>query len=141
MSISLSIIRILQGWLRWVQININQKKNRSLIKKEIHEMSLWLKMSFHKEKQRQEVQMLIYIETLRESNWFVGVLAKVSQLGWWGIPTSSSPSLLVEFRMIYMVNHGGSWMNTILKDIWVSRRVLTIRLFLWMFWEKSFKMS
>jgi len=85
------------------------------LKKKIHEMSLWLKISFHKEKQRWEIHILIYVKTLGESNWFVGVLAKVSQLGWWEIPTSSSSLLLVELRMIHMVNHGGSWINTILK--------------------------
>ena len=106
------------------------------LKKEIHETSLWLKMSFHKEKQRQEIHILIYIKTLGESDWFVKVLAKVSQLGWWGMPTSSSSSLLVELRIVYM---GGSWINTISKDIWVSRIVLTIRLFLQIFWEKNLK--
>ena len=106
------------------------------LKKEIHETSLWLKMSFHKEKQRQEIHILIYIKTLGESDWFVEVLAKVSQLGWWGMPTSSSPSLLVELRIVYM---GGSWINTISTDIWVSRIVLTIRLFLQIFWEKNLK--
>ena len=106
------------------------------LKKEIHETPLWLKMSFHKEKQRQEIHILIYIKTLGESDWFVEVLAKVSQLGWWGMPTSSSPSLLVELRIVYM---GGSWINTISTDIWVSRIVLTIRLFLQIFWEKNLK--
>jgi len=85
--------------------------------------------------------MLTYVKTLGESDWFVGVLAKVSQSGWWGTPTSSSPSLLVELQIVCMANYGGSWMNTISKDIWVSKIVLTIRLFLQMFWEKSFKMS
>ena len=103
-------------------------------------MSLWLKMSFCKEKQSWEIWMLIYIKTLGESDWSVGVLAKVSQLGWWGTPISSSSSLLVKLGMIHMVNYGGSWMKTILKDTWVFRMV-TIRLFLQTFWEKSFKTS
>jgi len=73
-------------------------------------------MSFCKEKRSQEIWILIYIKTLGESDWSVGVLAKVSQLEWWGTPTSSSPSLLVELRIVHIVNYGGSWMKMILKD-------------------------
>ena len=98
-------------------------------------------MLFYKEKQRWEIWMLTYVKTLRESDWFVGFLAKVSQLGWWGTPISSSPLLLEKLRIFWMVNHRGFWMNMMLKDEWVSRIVLTIRLFLQMFWEKSFKTS
>ena len=105
------------------------------MEKEIHETSLWLKMSFHKEKWRWEMWMLIYVKTLGELDWLAMVLAKVSQLGWQGTPTSSSPLQLVELGIVHIVNYGGSWMNIILKADWVSKIVLMIRLFFWMFWE------
>ena len=38
-------------------------------------------MSFCKEKQRREIKILTYVKTLSKSDWFVGDLAKVSQLG------------------------------------------------------------
>ena len=105
------------------------------MEKEIHETSLWLKMSFHKEKWRWEMWMLIYVKTLGELDWLAMVLAKVSQLGWQGTLTSSSPLQLVELGIVHIVNYGGSWMNIILKADWVSKIVLMIRLFFWMFWE------
>ena len=40
-----------------------------------------------------------------------------------------------------MVNYRGSWMKTMLKNIWFSKIVLTIREFFQIFWEKIFKMS
>ena len=83
--------------------------------------------------------MLIYVKTLRESDWFIEDLAKVSQSEWWEMSISSFLLLLVKLRMVCMVNHRSSWMNTILEDAWISRIVLTIRLFLQTFWEKSFK--
>jgi len=111
------------------------------LEKEIHKTSLWLKMSFYKEKQRWEIQMLMYVKTLGELDWLAMVLAKVSQLGWWETSTSSSPLQLVELGIVCMVDYGGSWMNTISKANWVSRIVLTIRLFFQTFWEKIFKTS
>ena len=66
------------------------------LEKKTHKISLWFKISFCKEKQKQKIWMLIYIKTLRESDWLAGILAKVSQLGWWGTPTSSSPLQLVK---------------------------------------------
>ena len=45
-----------------------RKKIDSWLKKETHEMSLWLKMLFCKEKQSWEIQMLIYVKTLGESD-------------------------------------------------------------------------
>jgi len=83
--------------------------------------------------------MLIYVKTLRESDWFIEDLAKVSQSEWWEMSISSFLLLLIKLRMVCMVNYRSSWMNTILEDAWISRIVLTIRLFLQTFWEKSFK--
>ena len=47
----------------------------------------------------------------------------------------------MELRIIQMVDDGGSWMKSMLKDVWFSRIVLIIRELFWTFWEKIFKMS
>jgi len=44
-----------------------KKKIKSWLKKEIHNKSPWLRMSFHREKWREEIQMLMYVITLRYS--------------------------------------------------------------------------
>jgi len=83
--------------------------------------------------------MLMKVTTLGESDWLDGGLVKVIQLGWWGMPTSSSSLQLLELGMEQMINHGGSWINIMSYEYWVSRIVLTINLFFLMFWEKNFR--
>jgi len=70
-----------------------------LLKKETHEISLWLKMSFYREKWKWESLTSIYDITLGESWSFDTFLEKISQLGWFGTPTMSSSSLLNELWM------------------------------------------
>ena len=53
-----------QSSLRHVWININQEVNEPITKKEIHEISLWLKISLYKEKQNFESLILMYDMTL-----------------------------------------------------------------------------
>jgi len=72
----------------------------------------------------------MYVMTLEDSEAHTEDLANIVQFGWWGTPTNTSPSQLVELGIDWIIDRGGSWMNMMLKDNWVSRIVLTIRLFL-----------
>ena len=76
------------------------KKISLLLKKEKQQMSLWLKISFCKEKCKWERQILIYKITLRWLSIPDEGLKKVSQLGWFGVPTTLSPSLLKELSIL-----------------------------------------
>ena len=98
-------------------------------------------MSFCKEKQREEIQMWMYVMTLEDSEAHTKDLANIVQFRWVGTPTNASPLQLVELGMDWIINQGGSWMNMMLKDEWVSGMVLTMRLFLWTFCEYSFMLS
>jgi len=69
------------------------------LKKKIHKISLWLKISFLKEKQSYKSLMFMYETTLRKSWSFEVFLEKVVQLGWFGTPTSCSPSSIIELGM------------------------------------------
>ena len=51
------------------------------LKKEIHDISLWLKMLFLKEKQNCESLMSIYETTLGKFCLFTAFLEKMSQFG------------------------------------------------------------
>jgi len=51
-------------------------------------------MLLQKEKQRNEIQMLIYTRTLEKSLMFVRFLKNIIQLGWLGMPTNSLSSQL-----------------------------------------------
>jgi len=86
------------------------------LKKEIQDKSLWLRMSFCKEKQREEIQMLMYTMTLGDLETHNEVLEKVVQFGWWGTPTSTSPLQLVELGMDWITDQRGSWMNIMSND-------------------------
>ena len=99
-------------------------------------MSLWLKISLYKKKQREESLMLIYITTLGESFSLEEFLKKVIQLGWFRTPTNFSPSLLLELGIKQIVVYNGSWIKMTLKENCVSRIVLTTEFFLWIFCEK-----
>jgi len=65
----------------------------------MQEMSLWLKKSLWREKQRNKIQILIQIMILGESWLWVKVLEKIIQLGWLEIPTNSLPSQLDKLGM------------------------------------------
>ena len=61
-----------------------------LLKKEMQEMSLWLKISFLREKQNCKSLTFTYEMTLGELWLFEGFLEKVIQLEWFGTPTNYS---------------------------------------------------
>ena len=95
-------------------------------------------MLFHKEKQREEIQVWMYIMTLKDSEAHNEDLANIVQFGWWETSTNIFPLQLVELGITWITNQGGSWMNIMSKDDWVSKMVLMIRLFLWTFCKYSF---
>ena len=64
-------------------------------------------MSLHRENQKDKSLMLMYITTLGESFAIEEFLEKVIQLGWFGTPTNSSPSLLFELSIKQMVIYKG----------------------------------
>jgi len=72
--------------------------------------------------------MLMYVITVDELSEFEEFLEKVVQFGWLDTSTSSFPSLF--FKL-------GSEHIKELKEICVSKIVLMIKLFLQMFWEKT----
>ena len=111
-------------------------KIKLLLKNETRETSLWLKISLHKEKQKEESLMLIYVMTLGESFSLEEFLEKIIQLGWFGTPTSSSLSLLLELGIEQSVVYNGSWIKMTLNKNWVSKIILTTKLFFWTFCEK-----
>jgi len=122
--------------LKWVWI---KKKIGLSLKKEIRKIFLWLEMSLHKEKQREENLTLMYEATHRESFSLVEDLEKMIQLEWFGTPTNTSLSLLLELGIEQIVVQDGSWIKMISKSDWVLRMVLTTELFFQTFCEKIFK--
>ena len=78
---------------------------------------------------------------LGDSEAYTEDLANVVQFGWWRTLTNTSPLQLVELGMNWIIDQGGSWMNMISKDNWVSRMILMIRLFLQTFCEYNFMLS
>ena len=65
-------------------------------------------------------------------------LENVIQLGWFGIPTNTSPSLFVELGIEWMAVQDGFWMKIISKLHWVSSIVLMTKLFFQMFYIMNF---
>jgi len=49
-NVNLSILEILQSWLRWIRVYINKKLNGTVIEKKMYEISLWLRTLFQREK-------------------------------------------------------------------------------------------
>jgi len=74
-----------------------------LLKNKIHKISLWLKISFCKEKWNCESLMFIYDTTLEELWSFDIFLEKVTQLEYFSTLTNYSPSSLNEL--------GIEWIN------------------------------
>ena len=66
------------------------------------------------------------------------VLANVSQLGWFTMPTKDSPLQFLELGIEQIVDQDGSWMKTMSKLILTLRIVFMIRLFFQTFCEKIF---
>ena len=106
------------------------------LKKDVIEISLWLKMFLQREKWREESLMFIYMITLGESLTLEEVLKKVSQLGWFSTSTNVSPSSLIKLGIEQIVDYESFWIKMISKEIWVLRIMLVSRLFFQMFWEK-----
>jgi len=65
-------------------------------------------MSLHKEKQREEILILMYETTHRELFSLVEDLEKVIQLGWFRTPTNSSLFLLLELGIEQIVVQNSS---------------------------------
>jgi len=107
-----------------------------LLKKETHKISLWLKMSFHREKQKCKSLTFIHGTTLGESWSFDEFLKKVNQLEWFSTPTKSSPSLLNKLGMEWIIDYSSSWTKIISKYFCISRIVLVSKLFLQTFCKK-----
>ena len=63
-----------------------------LLKKETRRISLWLIISLQSENQRNESLILTYMMTLGKSFTKLNSLVKVSQFGWFGMPTKGMPS-------------------------------------------------
>ena len=103
---------------------------------DIRRMSGWLIMSVCKKKQRGKRRMLMYTVTLGEVALFTGLIAKKSQLGWWTVPMKFSLSLFAVLGTWQMTDQGSSWMRIMLNYDWVSSIVLTMRWFLWTFYER-----
>ena len=82
---------------------------------DIRRMSEQLIMSEHKEKRREERQMLMYAVTLGEVVLFAGVIVKSDLLGWWMVPMKFLPSLLTVLETLQMTDQGGSWMRIMSK--------------------------
>ena len=74
-------------------------------------MSLWWKMLLRRENCREEMWLLIYIMTLGTSLLFKKELENVVQLEWFGTPTNSMPSQLVELEMDLIEDQDSSWMK------------------------------
>ena len=66
-------------------------------------------------------------------------LAKISQLGWFGMPTKGTPLQFAKLGIDLIVVYNGSWMNMMLKFWLTSRMVLIRKLFFHMFWENIFR--
>jgi len=77
--------------------------------------------------------------TLGESFAEHGSLAKVSQLGWFWMPTKGVPSQFTELGIDLIVIYDGSWMNMMLKFWLTSRMMLIKKLFFRTFWENIFR--
>jgi len=79
--------------------------------------------------------------TLGKSLIHVEFLENIIQLGSLGTSTSFSPFLSIELGIECIENWDSSWMNIMLYELQVSSIILMMRLFLWMFWEKSLMSS
>ena len=105
----------------------------------MREMSLWLRMSLYGENYIEEILMLMYKTTWGESFSVIGALEKVIQLGWFETPTNSSPSLLFELGMEWMVIKDSSWIKMISNSNWIFSMVLTNKEFFQTFCKKILK--
>jgi len=96
-------------------------------------------MSLHNEKQSKESLILIYETTHSESFSLVEGLEKVIQLGWFGTPTNSSPSLLLELGIEQIVDQDGFWMKMTQNLIESWEWCWQSNFFFQMFYEKIFR--
>ena len=75
--------------------------------------------------------------TLKKSPSFEGVLEKVNQSEWFGVPTKLSSSSHKELRIDQINNYSSSWMKIILNSLLDSKIISVRSLFFWMFYEKN----
>jgi len=100
-------------------------------------MYLWSKISFPKEKCKWTSHILIYMITLGWSWSLIKDLEKISWSRWFRAPTTLSPSILEELRMVWINDHEGLWMKRISKSFLFSKIILVRVLFFQTFCEKS----
>lgn len=110
-----------------------KKKIVLQLKNKTYEMSLCRKMSLWREKCIDKIQMLICVITLGESLFCKKDLANIVQFGWLGTSTNPLPSQSVELRINLIRDQDSSWIKIMLKKTCVSRIVLMMELFLWIF--------
>ena len=79
MLTSVSLRYFKANWYKSEYILI-KNKIKPWLKKEIYNMSLWLKISFQRLKQRDKIWILIYMMTCGELNKCVRLLEKIVQL-------------------------------------------------------------
>ena len=91
-----------------------------LLKKDKQEMSLWLKISFWKEKQ--SWNNLIFI--------FEIILENVIQSEWFGVSINYSLFLFEKLKIDQMNDQEDSWIKIISNYLYTSRIVLVSNLFL-----------
>ena len=108
--------------------------------KEMRLISRWSKRSFRKRNRKDLRRMFIYKMTLGESLPLDDSLANEIQLGWWQVPIRGSPSWFEELGIFLISDQEGSWIKIMSKWNRVLSIVFKMSEFLWMFWEKIFKL-
>ena len=104
-------------------------------------MSLWSKMSLLKEKYKWVIQTLIYVITFQCSlllSLLLDIcLENVTQDRWLEVLTTSSSSLLIELRVVWIKDYGGSWIKRISNSFLFSKITLVSVLFFQTFCENN----
>ena len=72
MNINLSILKILQGWLRWIRINVDQKENRPLIEEwNIRNVSMIKNVISQWETEERKTNIDIYQDSANQTSLLV----------------------------------------------------------------------
>ena len=104
-------------------------------------MSLWSKMSLLKEKYKWVIQTLIYVITFQCSlllSLLLDIcLENITQDRWLEVLTTSSSSLLIELRIVWIKDYGGSWIKRISNSFLFSKITLVSVLFFQIFCENN----
>ena len=72
MNNNLSILKILQGWLRWIRINVDQKENRPLIEEwNIRNVSMIKNVISQWETEERKTNIDIYQDSANQTSLLV----------------------------------------------------------------------